>query len=188
MEFILIILILAVAVFAFVEIRRAVHTYLKFRGKMVVSCPETHQPAAVRVAARDAAFRATLGNDQIKLRACSRWPEKEGCGQECLRQIETSPHDCLVRNIVSLWFEGKSCAFCHKPFSELHWHDHPPALVDEDRKTVLWSDIPPEKIHEVLRTHWPVCWDCHIAETFRREHPELVVDAPKSKLRMTLYR
>jgi hypothetical protein len=24
----------------------------------------------------------------------------------------------------------------------------------------------------------PVCWSCHIAESFRRTHPELIVDRP----------
>jgi hypothetical protein len=31
----------------------------------------------------------------------------------------------------------------------------------------------------VLSTHLPVCWDCHIARRFRREHPALVVDRPR---------
>jgi hypothetical protein len=31
---------------------------------------------------------------------------------------------------------------------------------------------------EVFLTYAPVCWDCHIAETLRREHPELIVDRP----------
>ena len=42
--------------------------------------------------------------------------------------------------------------------------------------TVEWSDFRPEALPEVLATHWPVCWDCHIAETFRRKYPKLVVD------------
>ena len=32
--------------------------------------------------------------------------------------------------------------YCHKPFGEIHWHDHPPALVDYERKTVEWDEIP----------------------------------------------
>lgn len=51
MKFILITLVTAAAVFVIVGLRRALRTYLKFRGKRLVSCPETHQPAAVRVAA-----------------------------------------------------------------------------------------------------------------------------------------
>jgi hypothetical protein len=29
-----------------------------------------------------------------------------------------------------------------------------------------------------LGRHWPVCWSCHMSETFRRAHPELVVERP----------
>jgi len=167
---------------------RALRTYLKFRGKRIVSCPETHEAAAVRIAAGDAALSATLGHEHLKLSACSRWPEKDACGQECLMQIEEAPKACLVSTIVNRWYEGKECAYCHKPFADLHWHDHPPALVSADRKTVQWSDIPAEKLQETMKTHLPVCWNCHVAETFRREHPELVVDREPSPLRMSVYR
>jgi hypothetical protein len=30
----------------------------------------------------------------------------------------------------------------------------------------------------VLQTHLPVCWDCYIAQTFRRDHPDMVVYRP----------
>lgn len=85
---------------------------------------------------------------------------------------------CLVWTIITRWYQGRNCVYCHKPFKGIHWHDHPPALVDYERKTVQWDEIPAEKLQEALGTHLPVCWSCHIAETFRREHPELVVDRP----------
>ncbi len=179
--------ILAAGVLAF-GLSRALRTYLKFRGKRIVSCPETHHAAAVRVAAGSAAVEAALGQEHLKLSACSRWPEREVCGQECLQQIEEAPKACLVSTIVNQWYHGQQCVYCHKPFGELHWHDHPPALVNEQRKTVQWSEIPAEKLQETMKTHWPVCWNCHIAETFRREHAELVVDRPADPLRMSVYK
>jgi len=51
---------------------------------------------------------------------------------------------------------------------------------------LLNGTIPAEKLQEVLRTDWPVCWNCHVAETFRREHPELVVNRPEAPLRMSI--
>ena len=60
-----------------VGLSRALRTYLKFRGKRIVSCPETHQAAAVRVAAGNAALKATIGHDELRLKECSRWPERE---------------------------------------------------------------------------------------------------------------
>lgn len=187
MEFILVILLTFAAVFVAVELSLALRTYLKFRGKRIVSCPENHCDAAVRVAAGKAAYGAMFGGDQLKLSECSRWPEKQACGQDCLGQIEDDPEACLVWTIVSQWFQGKECAYCHKPFVEIHWHDHPPALRDTKGKTFQWNEVPAENLHGILKTHSPVCWNCHIAETFRREHPEMVVNRPPDSRRMTLY-
>ena len=79
------------------------------------------------------------------------------------------------------------CVYCHKPFGELRWHDHPPALLNGERKTVQWNEIPADKLQEALGTHRRVCWSCHMAQTFRREHPELVVDRHENWQRMKLY-
>jgi hypothetical protein len=178
MTYLLLILVVAIAVAVVFEVARAVQTYAKFRGKRIVSCPETHEPAGVRVAVGKAAAEALVGAPRIRLSECSRWPEKEDCGQECLAQIKEAPHACLVSTIVNQWYAGKSCVYCKKPFGDIHWHDHPPALVDQERKTVQWNEVPVENLQKVMATHWPVCWNCHIAESFRQQHPELVVDRP----------
>ncbi len=187
MEFILVTLIIFAAVFVSVEIGRALQTYLKFRGKRIVSCPETHRAAAVQVAAGKAAWEAIVGSDELRLSACSRWPEKQDCGQECLRQIEDAPEACLVWTIINHWYQGQECVYCHKPFTEIHWHDHPPALRDKSGKTFQWNAVPAESLQEIFATHSPVCWNCHIAETFRQQHPEMVVDRHDDSRRMSLY-
>jgi len=156
----------------------AVYTYRRYRGQLLVTCPETLKPAAVRVNAMNAAKKAAIGKDQIRLQQFSRWPERPNCGQDCLGQVQADPEACLVWNIVSEWYQGKSCAFCQKPFIELHWHDRHPALLAPDRTAIQWNEISPEKLPEVFETHLPICWNCYIAETFRREHPELVLDRP----------
>jgi hypothetical protein len=43
---------------------------------------------------------------------------------------------------------------------------------------VRWSGVPVENLSTVLETHLPVCWNCYIAQSFRREHPDLVVSRP----------
>lgn len=187
MDFILITLLTFVAVFVFVEFARGLRAYLKFRGKRIVSCPENHCGAAVSVAAGRAAYETIVGTEQFRLSECSRWPEKQSCGQECLQQIEDDPEGCLVWTIMNQWYQAKDCAYCHMPFTEICWHDHPPALRNAKGKTFQWNEVPAENLQEILKTHKPVCWDCHIAETFRREHPEMVVDRHPDSRRMTLY-
>jgi hypothetical protein len=178
MKYVLLILGLVIAVSLTIELVRSLRTYFKFRGKRIVSCPETHEAAAVSVAAAKAAAQAAVGAPHLALSDCSRWPEKEACGQECLEQVEEAPKACLVNTIVNQWYAGQKCVFCRQPFHEIHWHDHPPALVDERKRTIEWKDVPPEKLQEVFKTHLPVCWSCHVTETFRRTLPELVVDRP----------
>jgi len=36
----------------------------------------------------------------------------------------------------------------------------------------------PEQLAQALASHQPICFGCYVAATFRREHPELVLDNP----------
>jgi hypothetical protein len=158
---------------------RGLRSYSKLRGQRLITCPETQKPAAVDLDAIPLARDAAFGTPHLRLSECSRWPERQGCGQECLKQIEAAPEGCLVRRIVANWYAGKTCAICGKPVNVTEeWVGHVPALLNPEKKTVCWDKIAAERLPEVFQTHSPVCWSCHIAETFRREHPDLVVDRP----------
>jgi len=157
-----------------------VRRYLRYRGTRLVTCPETTKAAAVETDAFQAAFSEGASR-KLSLKECSRWPERENCGQECLRQIESAPEDCLVRNILVRWYEGKKCALCGKTLGAVDWLEHKPGVLCPDRKTALWTEFRAEMIPEITATHLPVCWDCHVASTFRRQFPDLVVDRPWKK-------
>ncbi|MCC6858407.1 MAG: hypothetical protein IT158_07595 [Bryobacterales bacterium] len=158
--------------------RVVVPAFLKHRGKRLITCPENQAPAAVEVDAMHAAVTTGLGHTVLQLNTCSRWPERRDCGQECLSQIAASPTGCLVRSTASQWYQGQSCVFCGKAFGEIHWMEHQPALLGPDGRTVKWSDVRAETLPEVLATHKPVCWNCHIVETLRTSRPELVAERP----------
>jgi hypothetical protein len=157
----------------------AARTYLRFRGKAIVVCPENKQPAGVQVNALSAALTAVGGRLELRLSECTRWPEKQGCGQQCLAAIEASPESCFVRSILTQWYRDKSCVYCQRRFERITWADHEPALVSPEGATVEWRDVPVERLDEVLASHKPVCWNCHVAESFRREHPDLFTDRPR---------
>jgi hypothetical protein len=169
------VLALAAGLFIFRAIP-ALRAVFDYRGKRLVTCPETHKTEAVHIDTKEAALGAFLAEPTLHLDHCSRWPEREDCGQECLRQIEGDPENCLVWNIVANWYQGKSCLLCHKPFPKLHHLDHAPALFGPDHKSVEWKDVPPQKLPEIFATYQPICWNCHVIETFRRLHPELVIE------------
>ena len=169
----ILVLVIGVVVFG---VAVAFRTILRYRGQRLVTCPETHQPAAVHVNVAKAASKRILGKQEIRLDQCSRWPEKENCGQECLSQLRADPENCLVWNIVAEWYKGKTCAYCQKPFEGIQWHNRHPALLSPERIAKQWNEIPAEKLPEVFETHLPVCWNCYIAETFRRQIAERVLD------------
>lgn len=149
----------------------------RYRGVRLVTCPETKDTVAVQVDALHVAnaFAATRETD-LRLRTCTRWPEREDCGQECLAEIASGPETCLLRNIVADWYRGKECAVCTRPIGEIVWHERPPALIGPDGLTREWKEVAPHELPKIFRSHLPLCWNCHIAFEFRREHPELVVD------------
>ena len=167
-----------VAVAVYFGIRCLVRIYSRYRGTKFVTCPETGRPAIVEVDALHASMTSTVGLPDIRLESCSRWPLKEQCGQECLTDLDVAPSQCLVSGVLMRWYGGKKCCYCGKPFEELHWIDHKPALQSPEGALVRWSGVSVENLSTVLNTHLPVCSDCFIVQSFRREHPELVVYRP----------
>jgi hypothetical protein len=173
----LIVVILLAAALWF-GIRWLVRSSSKFRGSRTVTCPETQRPAVVEVDWLHASLTSTVGPPDIRLESCSRWPIKEECGQECLTDLDVAPGSCLVSGVLMRWYRDKNCAFCRQPFPELHWIDHRPALISPAGELLSWNEVALDKLPNVLETHSPVCWDCYLAQTFRRDHPDLVVIRP----------
>jgi hypothetical protein len=73
-----------------------IRVYFRFRGTRLVTCPETHKPAVVEVAARSVGMQAILDEPCLLLSQCSRWPMRKDCGQDCLRQIEARPSELRI--------------------------------------------------------------------------------------------
>ena len=145
--------------------------WFKYRRTRVVECPETRTPAAVEVDRARAAFSAAIGEPDLRLASCSRWPERRDCGQPCLSQVEAAPAECLVKTMLVEWYRGTSCALCGTEIGEIHWVEHKPALLTPERKTVEWDEISPESLPAVLATHQRVCWNCHLTSAFRERFP-----------------
>lgn len=156
----------------------AVRTWLRLRGPRVITCPDNHAPAGVDLDLRYALATGAVGRPHFRLKDCSRWPEKAGCGQMCLMEIEESPQGCLVRHVLEDWYRGRSCAYCGHPFGAIHWHDHRPGLRAPDGRFVEWREVAPERVPSVLADHQPVCWNCLVVEGFRRRFPERIVERP----------
>ena len=150
--------------------------WLRWRGTRVVTCPENQRKVGVEVDARHAAFTGLYTGPALRLSSCTRWPERQGCGQACLSEIAQAGQGCLVRTLLSRWYEAKDCAYCGKPIGEIDWGARKPALLTPGGTTIDWAQVNAEHLDEVLATHRPVCFACHVTNTFARAHPELLVD------------
>jgi hypothetical protein len=144
---------------------------------MLVTCPETQHPAAVKVDNWSALLAPATAPHHQHLCACSRWPERRDCGQQCLCQIEEDPDAHRVWTIAAHWYEGKDCAYCGRRIELTHL-EHTPALLDTEKKLSPWSGVPTEKLLDALSASQPVCWNCYVTESFIREHPDQVVVRP----------
>ena len=148
----------------------SIRGWWKFRGTRVVTCPDNHQAVALKVGGPDL--------EHLDVRQCSRWPEKLGCGQECLSQVKESPEGCLLHTYYTQWYQDKPCAVCGKKLEApgIGEHIHPPALMASDGYSIEWNMVRPEELAQLMVTYRPICWDCHIAENFRHDHPEMITD------------
>ncbi|HKO05649.1 MAG TPA: hypothetical protein VJW51_12910 [Candidatus Acidoferrales bacterium] len=160
---------------------RQLVVFHKFGGTMLVTCPETGKPAAVKVATWRSVWAAIRGRRQMELSECSRWPERQDCPQDRLCQIEANPKEHQLWTIAAKWFEGKTCVYCSHIIGPVKHLDRPPALLNPDKETLEWENIPPEKLPEAFDASVPVCWNCHIAEKFIREHRDRVTFRPWEK-------
>ena len=159
-------------------IRWLVRSSSRYRGSRLVTCPETKEPVIVEIDALHASLTSTVGLPDIRLQNCSRWPVQEQCGQKCLTDLDVAPERCLVSGVLMRWYRDKNCVYCRKKFPEVQWLDHRPALLSPAGRLVSWNEIDVDSLENVLETHFPVCWDCYIAQEFRLDHPDLVVYRP----------
>jgi len=159
-------------------IRYFVRATRKFGGAQVIVCPETGRQAMIEVDTRRAALTSLIGRTDIRLESCWRWPLNEDCGQECLLQLHVAQDECLVSSVLAKWYRGKKCAFCLRTFDGIDLIDHKPALFTPEGTTVEWAEVRMPDVNKAMATYQPVCWNCHIAQTFYHEHPDLVVERP----------
>jgi hypothetical protein len=71
-----IILVLAPVAFA---------TYRQYRNRKVIICPDNQNFAEVDVKAGRAGLLAAFGRSKLTVKWCSRWPQKRGCAEGCLK-------------------------------------------------------------------------------------------------------
>jgi len=79
--------ILVIGVF-FVLVPVVVETFLRFRIRRTVTCPETGQVAEVGVDPVKAASGSAVGRLVLRVKSCSLWPDRGGCARQCMESSE----------------------------------------------------------------------------------------------------
>jgi hypothetical protein len=77
-----------------------VRAYRAFGGLREISCPETMEAALVRIHVTRAIASRVSGGNELRLKACSRWPGRQGCDQACVSQLAASPAGCRGRALA----------------------------------------------------------------------------------------
>ena len=155
----------------------AVRTAYRLRGKRVVVCPETKQPAGVTVDLGHAATTAVWEKADVRLTQCSRWPERAGCDQPCVAQIEAEPDETRAKTIATHFFDGKRCAICQRIIERPNAATLQPGFMHPDSHEVkAWDEVAPADLPNATEHHLPLCANCTLAESFRQRFPEEVID------------
>ena len=163
LEIYLIVMLLMLASIYFVA-PIAVTNFRRYRGTRIVTCPENRKTCAVEVDAAHAAFTSLFSHPELRMKSCSRWPERDDCGQECLLQVQLSPKDCSLKNILARWYEERYCVSCGKQILPFRWTGQEYALLSPEGRTIRLSELPAEQVSDALATHSPICWACHMSE------------------------
>jgi len=167
-----------VAVSLYLVVRFFVRAYVRYRDSRLIICPDIDEAAMVEVDAVHAALTSACGPPDIRLRNCWRWPINQNCRQECLTQLDVAPAECLISGVLRRWYDFKLCIFCGKVFHQIRLTDHRPALQSPTGELVEWDAVSLENFQMMMDTYRPVCRDCYIAQSFRRDHAELAVYRP----------
>ncbi|SRR6266511_3706851 len=168
---------LLLAVVLAVYLGLAIRTAYRLRGKRVVVCPETKKPAGVTVDVGHAATTAVWEKADVRLKTCSRWPERADCDQPCVAQIERDPDETRTKVISAHFFEGKSCAICRKPIEAPNAATLQPGFMHVETHVVkAWDEVMPADLPETTAHQLPLCANCTLAESFRQRFPERITE------------
>ena len=63
----------------------------RYRGRKVVTCPETRELVEVQLDTPRVAWAGVFGEAIPRVKSCSLWPKKKGCGEECVKENWPTP-------------------------------------------------------------------------------------------------
>jgi hypothetical protein len=157
-------------------------TFLRYRGKRLVRCPETGAPAVVEAAALFAGLPGPFGLPRLCMTSCSLWPERADCAQPCVWQIRAAPRDTLLKTMLRR-YEDDACVRCGRSLGNLP-RPQDEAGVDGavDGANVGDARCVTPELREIVTTWMPdvlttdaaACRDCQAIERGQERSPGTV--------------
>ena len=83
----IVLFLLGVAIFLSVTLLTYYAAKAEYREPVCAICPENGEEVEIRVDAALAARSRLESHEQLKITACSRWPEKSECDQACTPEV-----------------------------------------------------------------------------------------------------
>lgn len=154
--------VLGVAVAAFVVLT----VYHRRPKKQAIVCPETLQSEVVEIDRAHALYTLLRDKKEVRLKSCTRWPDRAECDQDCVVQIDAGP--AVVERILSKWYDGRNCAMCATPLVRNNFQRGRAAALDRDGALVELRDLNWNEFPMSLERFYPICWKCHGVELERR--------------------
>lgn len=146
----------------------AIRTWIRYRGVRLVTCPDNTRPAGVTVDVGRAVIGALRETADVRVATCSRWPQRQGCEEPCVAQIDASPAGTRVKTIAARFFRDRRCVICARRIGPLNRGGSQPGLMNPiTREAAPWVEVPAQDLSEALRERRPLCADCTLAESAR---------------------
>jgi hypothetical protein len=139
-----------------------------YRQAQIVNCPQNGAPAVVKLHVLRAPATSLTGRPDLRLKSCSRRPERHDCGQECLSQIKEAPGTCNMHSILATSYRGAQCAECGVDIGQVGQGETKPVLMSPDRRfRIEWDQVRPQDLPTLLSTYSKICWNCHMEKSFQ---------------------
>jgi hypothetical protein len=157
---------------------RAFRPWRRFGSERLTTRPGTKQPAAARIDVA-LAVASDRGLAPAFHQSGSEHAEERSAPDQPSPETEQLP-EASPSVVVKEWARGRTCAMCRGPVTESWFAGHHIALLEPTGMTREWVDVGADRLALALATSLPLCWNCHVAATFRRTRPELVTDRDDS--------
>ncbi len=149
--------LVAIAVVTCVVVLLKPDTY--FTRHHTIVCPEAHAQTDIEIDRAHRLKTLLRGTSELRVAGCDRWPERQGCDEECLLQVDLKP--AVLQRTLRKWYAGKSCALCDRVLTEDDWRQGRFSALDGDNKFVSPAALPLRDLPQHVSRYRPVCWQCH---------------------------